>query len=642
MSAQSTSQIEPVQADVAVDAQVTRSDPKSEYARRLGSRQANVQHFDRWDARISSARGLGFIAFWVVLYFATGDAVLSPFWLIVPTAAFVVLVLIHGSVFRQLVQARRAVAYYETALERLDHDWTGKGITGDRYVDPDHMYSGDLDLFGNGSLFELVCRARTRIGEDMLARWLSEPTEPESIRERQAAINELRNSLDFREEMALLDADVHDEIDQNELLQWSRKAPEPFSAACRIAAFLLAAAAISALVGWIFGALRASALIIVLIVEILFLFGIRRRIRDVSRAADPAGAGLAILSQVLSLIEQQEFRTPRLTKLRAALDTEGRPPSQRIAQLQARIRWLNNCLQNQFFAPFALAFCLPVHLIHRIETWRARFGASIPEWLQSVGEIEALSSFAGYAYEQSTDPFPEIIDDGCHFQAEDLGHPLIPDPQCTRNNIEFGSERPLIMVSGSNMSGKSTLLRSVGINVVLALAGAPVCAKRLRVSPFAVGTAMRVHDSLQQGASLFYQVISRIKSVVELSGNSPPLMFLLDEILQGTNSHDRRVGAEGIIRQLIDRGAAGLVTTHDLALTEIVTTMEQRASNVHFEDHLADGKMIFDYQLRSGVVQKSNALELMRMIGLDVDVDVDSQEDTESASTTRLQRGEDI
>ena len=187
-----------------------------------------------------------------------------------------------------------------------------------------------------------------------------------------------------------------------------------------------------------------------------------------------------------------------------------------------------------------------------------------------------------------------------------------------RNDLALGGELRLVLVSGSNMSGKSTLLRTVGTNVVLALAGAPVRAKRLRVSRFQVGTAMRVNDSLQAGASLFYAVIRRLKSVVELAGRDPTLLFLLDEILQGTNSHDRRVGAEGVIRKLVESGAIGLVTTHDLALTKIVESLGSRAVNIHFEDRLINGRMTFDYRIRPGVVERSNALELMRMMGLEV------------------------
>ena len=233
-----------------------------------------------------------------------------------------------------------------------------------------------------------------------------------------------------------------------------------------------------------------------------------------------------------------------------------------------------------------------------------------------MGQFEAVSSLSGYAFEHPADPFAEVIPSGLVFVATGLGHPLIPDDRCVRNDIRFGREPRLVMVSGSNMSGKSTLLRTIGSNVVLALAGAPVRATTMKISPVILATSIRVHDSLLEGSSLFYAVISRLKGIVERTGGTIPLMFLIDEILPGTNSHDRRVGAEGIIRRLLDRGAFGLVTTHDLALTDIVGQLGSIALNVHFEDRLEAGRMTFDYQLRPGVVRRSNALELMRLIGL--------------------------
>jgi DNA mismatch repair ATPase MutS len=204
------------------------------------------------------------------------------------------------------------------------------------------------------------------------------------------------------------------------------------------------------------------------------------------------------------------------------------------------------------------------------------------------------------------------------FKAAELGHPLIPAKACVQNDISIDSERRLIMVSGSNMSGKSTLLRAIGVNLVLAGCGAPVKAKSLKTSCFIIGTAMRANDSLKQGSSLFYAAISKIKRVVELAGQYPPLLFLLDEILQGTNSHDRLVGAKGIIYHLIGCNAVGLVTTHDLALTKIVDSLGSQALNIHFKDYVVNGQINFDYKIRSGVIQKSNGLELMRMIGLDM------------------------
>ena len=274
-------------------------------------------------------------------------------------------------------------------------------------------------------------------------------------------------------------------------------------------------------------------------------------------------------------------------------------------------------MRNQFFAPLAILLALPVHLAHSIETWRHRVGRHIDTWLDAVGDFEAVMSLGGYAFEHPDYVFPTISDESTVFEAEDIGHPLLFADECVRNSVSMNADKQLVLISGSNMSGKSTLLRTVGISTVLALAGAPVHAKQLTLSVLQVGTAMRVSDSLQEGKSLFFAVLGRLKRVVDLGSEQRPLMFLLDEILQGTNSHDRRIGAEAVIRSLVDRGAIGMVTTHDLALTEIGSSIPG-TENVHFADSLKDGEMTFDYQLRPGVVQKSNAIDLMRLVGLDV------------------------
>jgi DNA mismatch repair ATPase MutS len=239
-------------------------------------------------------------------------------------------------------------------------------------------------------------------------------------------------------------------------------------------------------------------------------------------------------------------------------------------------------------------------------------------WIAAVGEIGALSSLAGYAYEHPDNSFPEFSDQGLCFEGEGLGHPLIAGDRMVRNDVRLGEDLRVLVVSGSNMSGKSTLLRTIGANTVLAMAGAPVCARRLRLSPFVVGATIRITDSLQAGSSRFYVEITRLRQLMDLTRGPRPLLFLLDELLHGTNSNDRRIGGEAVVRSLVERGAAGLLTTHDLALAHIAETLAPRAANVHFEDHLEDGKISFDYKMRPGVVEKSNALGLMRSIGLDV------------------------
>jgi DNA mismatch repair ATPase MutS len=238
--------------------------------------------------------------------------------------------------------------------------------------------------------------------------------------------------------------------------------------------------------------------------------------------------------------------------------------------------------------------------------------------LRAVGEIEALLSLAAYSFEHPADPFPEFVAGEASFAAEDLGHPLLPFASCTRNSVQIGGEIRVLLVSGSNMSGKSTLLRAIGLNTVLAMTGAPVRAAHLRLTPLQIGASIRVNDSLQEGSSRFYAEITRLRQIFDLSANTPPLLFLLDELLQGTNSKDRRMGAEGVLRALVQRGAIGLVSTHDLALTEVGAPLDRHLKNVHFQDAIEDGRMKFDYRLRDGLVTKSNGLELMRAIGLDV------------------------
>jgi DNA mismatch repair ATPase MutS len=239
-------------------------------------------------------------------------------------------------------------------------------------------------------------------------------------------------------------------------------------------------------------------------------------------------------------------------------------------------------------------------------------------WLTAVGDIEALSSMAGYRYEHPDDVFPDLADGPPLFAGEALGHPLLPESVVIRNDLDLTPPLRVLVVSGSNMSGKSTLLRTVGINAVLAQAGAPVRARRLRLTPLAVCASIRIQDSLQSGVSRFYAEITRLGQIMRRADDQPPVLFLIDELLHGTNSHDRRIGSEAIVRGLVERGAIGLVTTHDLALAQVADALGAGGANVHFEDVLEDGRMRFDYRMRPGVVEHSNALALMRAVGLRV------------------------
>jgi hypothetical protein len=597
------------------DAPVAERAP--EYQRRLDDRLAHLKRLTTIDNRISTARGLVFlaaIAAGIYAYSSEGGSYRPVVGFLV---LFVALVLVHDAVEDRLKQARLARAYWERGLRRLADRWQGDGAAGDRYIDESHLYASDLDLFGRGSLFELLCQARTRLGEDTLAQWLRIPVGPEVIRQRQQAVAELGPKVDLRERLAILDAEVREDLDQTRLIGWASETARPLSGAVRIGTLVLTVLSLIALAVLLIWNVMFPFVFMVIVQGLAALLH-GRQIRHLAETADEAASGLAILSQVLAILEQERFESPLLTGIHQRLETQWLPPSRQIARLQRLMDYLNNSLRNQFFAAIALVLGLPVHLVHAIEVWRAEVGPQIPEWLRAVGEFEALACLAGYAYERPTYPFPQIVDAGARFEATALGHPLISSQECISNDVCIDERTRLILISGSNMSGKSTMLRTIGANLVLAHVGAPVRAERLATSALRLGTAMRIHDSLQGGESLFYAAVSRLKSVVASAAAGPPLLFLFDEILQGTNSHDRLIGSEGVLRALVNRGAVGLVTTHDLALTDMVNRLDSKAVNFHFEDSLVHGKMTFDYRIRPGVVQKSNALEIMRLMGLDV------------------------
>jgi hypothetical protein len=366
----------------------------------------------------------------------------------------------------------------------------------------------------------------------------------------------------------------------------------------------------------LYSAARDVALV-VLLINGLFLHRHRGSTAAAIAAVEEAAHELGLLSEVLVRMEREQFQSGLLAQLRQSLDSEGEPPSRHIARLNKLVERLDSRdnVAVRVLEPFIL---WTMHTAAGVETWRRHCGPAVRRWLTATGEIEALCTLAGYAFDHPDDPFPEFIESGASVEAEGVCHPLIPSEQAVRNDVRLGSAPQVLMVSGSNMSGKSTLLRTLGINAVLAQAGAPVRARRLRLTPLAVGASIKLSDSLQGGVSRFYAEILRIRQILDATAGTLPVLFLIDEFLAGTNSHDRRIGAGALVRGLVDRGAIGLVTTHDLALAEIVESLGERAANVHFEDHIEDGKIRFDYVMRPGVVRKSNALELMRSVGLEI------------------------
>jgi len=358
----------------------------------------------------------------------------------------------------------------------------------------------------------------------------------------------------------------------------------------------------------------------VLIAEAVLRRFLEKRATTALAKLDCNAEGLLLFSKVLGRIENESFETKRLKELAAELKAGGKPASSVVKELARIVYWVDG--RDSLLAKILdWLFVYTLQVAFAAEAWKRRNGKQLRRWMAIAGELEALISLGTYAYEHPKDVFPEIAEAksiGTRFEGEGLGHPLISEAQCVRNSVRLNGATRVLLVSGSNMSGKSTLLRTVGINAVLAMAGAPVRAASLRMTPLAIGTRIRSADSLQEGRSNFYTEILHIKRVFELVGKEKSVLFLFDELLDGTNSNDRRIGAEKLLRTLVEAGAIGMVTTHDLALTEVGAAIGDGLKNVHFEDQVEHGKMKFDYRLREGVVRKSNAIELMRIVGLDV------------------------
>ena len=439
------------------------------YGRRLGERTRALEKWTRWDRRVADARLVVFVAAMIAAYLVYQSGGKGGWWLAAMGGVFVGLVLSHEPISRAGDRARRAVGFYSKGLARLDGQWAGTGIEGLEYLNFDHPYAADLDLFGKGSMFERLCTARTKGGEAMLASWLLSPASREEIHERHEAIDELRPRLDLREDLELLGAEVRAGLDPSALIDWCA-VPRVFHGhALAVVAAILAVLATASLIGWLFYEISALPMLLVFTVEGVIALVLARRVRTVLADVDRRTHDLVLLSELLSRLETEEFQTQPLRRLSAALQTEGLPASKRIRRL-ARLLHLLESRRNQFFMPIAAIWMWTTQLAIRIDAWRGTVGPEVAHWIDAISRFEALCALGAYAAENPHDPFPEIVDP-TGYDAEALGHPLIPERDCVRNEIELGTVARVLIVSGSNMSGKSTLLRTVGINAVLAFAG---------------------------------------------------------------------------------------------------------------------------------------------------------------------------
>ncbi len=537
-------------------------------------------------------------------------------WLLLPCAVFLALAVVHERVLGAIRLRDRALCFYGRRMARLEGRWAGEGERGERFLDAAHPYARDLDVFGEGSLFQYLCGARTRAGEELMAKWLLEAAPVDEVLARQAAVRELGPKVKLRERLASCGEDVRAGVDPEGLAAWGESGPVLATMATRAATTVLGLAWLASLAAWpLYGTWLP--LVLISVINVAYSHKIYLRWERAAEAIEKAGAELRLLSEVLVLLEREEVSATKLKELQAKVRRDGEAASQLIRRL-ARLAETIAGRHNRLVRPLDPVLFWSAQFVFLAERWQKRHGKAIRVWLETAGELEALASLGAFAYEHPEYVFAEFAEEMPLFEAEDLAHPLITPGKGVGNDVRLDGDGQVMILSGPNMAGKSTFIRCIGVNAVLAQCGAPACARRVRMSPLRVAASICVLDSLSGGVSRFYAEIRRVKAIAEMAEGGLPVLFLLDELLSGTNSHDRLKGTEFVLRTLADHGAIGVVSTHDLALTRIPEAMDGRAFNAHFEDRLAGDALVFDFRLRPGPVETSNALKLMRAIGLGV------------------------
>ncbi len=607
------------------------------YRARFRARDAERQAEEARADRLGNLRlGLALVALvLVVLPFVTREG--TPWWGLIPIAlAFLVLGRIHDRLSDRLRRARAAADYHHQEIERLEERWRSLPDVGadvaPSEADPESraraQLAVDLDLFGPASVFQLLSRARTQHGRRTLAAWLTEPADAETVAARQVAVRALADAVELREALAVAAAGEDGApLSDDRLLEWAEHGePMPGGAVWRVVGLAQPLLLIASVVWWAVSGL-AGPLVILALVHIGVLIATRRGVEArVRRLASPDRA-LLRYAALIETIESAPLEAPAVRALQDSLRTDGVSASDRVRELTRLVEMLDARLNAMFGLTIGPILLWDLNLVLRAERWQQRVGGHLRGWFHAIGAFEALASLGAHAWARPGDADAELVDAHGVFEAEGLAHPLIDRRRVVGNDVRLEGPGSVLLLSGSNMSGKSTFLRSIGLAWVLARAGAPAPARRLRIGSMGLVTSIRVTDSLARGASHFYAELERIKDAIDAAEAADgKMLYLLDEMLHGTNSKERYIGAAGVIRHLSARSALGVVTTHDLALAEVEALLPPgRLVNAHFGDEVEDGRIHFDYTLRPGPVRSTNAIRLMRAVGIDIDLALEAR-----------------
>lgn len=594
--------------------------PEVEYQKKIITLTKDLDVLDLRYANLSSLRMGIFFSGLTLGLINNSYKVVSSWWLLIFVLIFTILIILHEKLAKKQNDIKFKIDFFEKGIDRISGKWQEYEHSNENVTIEEHLYAHDLNLFGQKSLFVYLCLAYTQYGKQRLKSWLTSFADNNLVLKRQDAVRELEGEVDFRMSLGFLAKNIESKVNSNRLVDWSESEPlftsEKYKQNLALTYIFTILMFISLLI-WGLSSYGPYLFVAVLFCETIFTKRIKREMKPLLNNISIPSKELSFVATLLDIIETKKFTCKFLCDLQNSIVTKDEKASPKIKRLDVYIRRLDMG-RNQFVAFFAFIFMWDIHFGLKIEKWRLDNSLEVKKWLEVVGEFESINSVANYSFEHPEDVFPRFSSEEVFFEAEELGHPLIGEKTCVRNSIKLNQDSKLWIVSGSNMCGKSTFLRVIGINLVMTYIGAPVRAKNMELSELTLATSINVQDSLEKGHSKFYSEIVRLQELLEYSSEETPMLFLLDELLHGTNSHDRLIGAKAIISHLLEQGAIGLVTTHDLSLTNAVEELNFSATNVHFRDEFKDGKIHFDYKHHKGVVQSSNAIELMRSIGIKV------------------------
>ena len=589
------------------------------YQKKKTGYQAALADARKTDSTLVFYRSLLALLALGLLLYGTFKELSGLYLLVVPIAfLFMLLVNKHKKIRKQIAYLENLIDINQRALLRLSGQWTGFPQTGERFMAPEHPYTGDLTIFGQGSLFQYINATNLVTGEQALAKLLSEETSYQDIGARQSALQELAPQLDWRQKLQATGmGSRYKEGELEKLWVWAQ---EKLHFLQNKAIYLLILLPVAT---WLLVILMAFRLVptyvplSLFIVQVLLVTAGQAFIGKSFQDTEKAAVELARLSQLLAHIEGQNFQAPLLVTLQRKLLKDKSSAAQQVKAL-SKIAELINLRYSVVYHFFNALFFCDLYTIRTLEQWKSQYGKFLKQWFHVIGHFEALASLATLAHDHPHWVFPEVKNEKPFFSAVNLGHPLIHQTARVCNEVSLPQPGTIHIITGSNMSGKSTLLRTVGINLVLAYAGAPVCANELRCSQMSIYTSMRVQDSLEESVSSFYAELKRIKLVIEAARRDKPLIFLLDEIFKGTNSRDRIAGARTVIKNLAQQNVIGFVTTHDLELGTLEKECPSQIRNYHFTDEIIDQTITFDYCLKEGISETTYALALMKMVGIEV------------------------